>query len=48
MIFKLSFFKVIDVTQPSKKSLIIRDPIHGFIRLDHYPFIEEIIDTTYF
>ncbi len=31
-----------------KKSLIIRDPIHGFIRLDHYPFIEEIVDTTYF
>jgi len=30
------------------KKLIVKDTIHGFIRLDLYPFIEEIINTIYF
>jgi len=30
------------------KEKLVRDPIHGFIRLDTYPFINEIIATKYF
>jgi len=30
------------------KETIIRDPIHGYIDLSHYPFIKKIIETPYF
>lgn len=31
-----------------KKQRIVRDPIHGFISLSHYDFIQELVDTQYF
>ena len=30
------------------KERMIRDPIHGFISLSHYTFIQELVDTKYF
>src|SRR5439155_9213662 len=33
---------------PVKKEISVRDPIHGFIRLDRFPFISEIVSTPQF
>ncbi|MDN5846358.1 MAG: HD domain-containing protein [Candidatus Nitrosocosmicus sp.] len=30
------------------KETIIRDPVHGYIDLSHYPFISELIENPYF
>jgi HD superfamily phosphohydrolase len=30
----------------NRKKIILRYPIHGFIRLDHYDFIQDIVDSA--